>query len=317
MVTELLRYSEFLTVGDVVKDMRARADEYRDYDVQYGYVCDQEGRLTGVLRMRDLLLASNKLPIKELMIDDPLSVKEETPLEELADFFEGHHYLGVPVIDGSRVLLGVVQQAAVAEAWSERQGSDFLKTQGIIGGEEIRSMPFIRRSSRRLAWLSLNIVLNVIAASVIAAYQDTLSAVIALAVFLPIISDMSGCSGNQAVAVSLREIALGLVRPHEIWRVWLKEISVGLFNGAALGILLSAVAFLWQGNIYLGIVVGVALCINTMVAVTIGGIVPLVLKRFDIDPAVASGPILTTVTDMCGFLLVLGIATLCLPRLVS
>ena len=317
MVTEFLRYKENLTVGEVVADMRARADDYRDYDVQYACVCDARGRLTGVLRLRDLLLAPPAKPIVELMIRRPLSVRDDEPLDEVADFFETHDFFGVPVVDADGRLLGVVRQSAVAEAWGDRQDSDFLKTQGIVGGEEIRSMPIARRSSRRLAWLSVNILLNVIAASVIAAYQDTLATVIALAVFLPIISDMSGCSGNQAVAVSMRELSLGLVRPHELLRVWLKEVSVGLINGVVLGVLIGAVALAWQGNATLGLVVGTALCLNTIVAVSIGGVVPLVLKRLGMDPAIAAGPILTTVTDMCGFFFVLGIATLFLKQLTS
>lgn len=301
----------------MVEDLRDNAEEYRDYDVQYAYVCDRSNCLTGVLRLRDLLLAKRSQQIDRLMIREPRSVQDQTTLDELVDFFEGHHYLGVPVVDAAGTLLGVVQRSAVDEARSDRVDSDFLKTQGIIGGEEIRTMRLLTRSRRRLAWLSVNIVLNILAASVIALFQDTLSAVIALAVFLPIISDMSGCSGSQAVAVSLRELSLGLIRADEVRRVWLKEIAVGVLNGVALGLLIGLVAVLWKGNPYLGIVVGVALCINTMVAVSIGGIVPLVLKRFRIDPAIASGPILTTVTDMCGFLLVLGIATAMLDKLTS
>ena len=176
-------------------------------------------------------------------------------------------------------------------------------------------MPVSARSRRRLSWLSVNILLNIVAASVIALFQDTVSAVIALAVFLPIVSDMSGCSGNQAVAVSLRELTLGIVEPRDVLRVWWQEVSVGLLNGTALGVLLSLAAFLWQGSPLLGAVVGVALAVNTVIAVSIGGTVPLVLKHFRVDPAVASGPVLTTVTDMCGFFLVLGLATLALPWL--
>jgi magnesium transporter len=190
-----------------------------------------------------------------------------------------------------------------------------MKRQGIIGGDEFRTMPVWQRSSRRLSWLSLNIVLNVISASVIAFYQDTLSSVIALAVFLPIISDMSGCSGNQAVAVSMRELTLGVIRPFEFLHVWLKEVSVGLINGLVLGILIAGVAWLWKGNLFLGAVVGGALALNTLVAVSIGGVTPLVLKRFKMDPALASGPIVTTVTDMCGFFLILSLATVALPYL--
>ena len=176
-------------------------------------------------------------------------------------------------------------------------------------------MPLLARSGRRLSWLSLNIVLNIAAASVIALYQDTLTAVIALAVFLPMVSDMSGCSGNQAVAVSMRELSLGLVRPTEIMRVLGKEISLGILNGLALGILLGGVAYLWKGNPFLGLVVGGALAVNTIVAVCLGGLIPLLLKRIKLDPALVSSPLLTTVTDMCGFFFVLSFASLLINRL--
>jgi len=152
------------------------------------------------------------------------------------------------------------------------------------------------------------------AASVIVYFEDTLTRLIALAAFLPIISDMSGCSGNQAVAVSMRELSLGLVRPREVLRVWGKEVSVGLINGVSLGVLLGLVAWLWRGNPTLGIVVGVALALNTIVAVSIGGSVPLILKGLGVDPALASGPILTTVTDICGFFFALGLAALALSH---
>ena len=133
--------------------------------------------------------------------------------------------------------------------------------------------------------------------------------------FLPIISDMSGASGNQAVAVSMRELSLGLVKPYEVGRVWRKESSVGLINGIALGLLIGAVATIWDGNPWLGLVVGVTLALNTLIAVSIGGTVPLLLKRLGVDPAVASGPILTTITDICGFFLALSLASLLLVQL--
>lgn len=177
-------------------------------------------------------------------------------------------------------------------------------------------MPLKVRSGRRLSWLSINIVLNLISATIIAMFTDTLEAVIALAVFLPIISDMSGCSGNQAVAVSMRELSLDLVSPREFGRVFVKESSVGLINGACLGILIGLIAWIYGSNAILGLVVGSALALNTTVAVCVGGFVPLLLKACRQDPALASGPILTTITDMCGFLLVLGLASLCLPYLV-
>ncbi len=317
MVREYLRYRDQTSVKDVLADLEKNADNYRDYEVQYAYLTDRRGKLTGVLRMRDLLLAPRQQPVADIMITDPLSVQATMPLADLVEVFDSHHFLGIPVTDTNGRLQGIIHRKAVEYARSRQSENDYLKSQGIVGGEELRTMPLGSRAKRRLSWLSINILLNVVAASVIAFFQDTLSAVIALAVFLPIISDMSGCSGNQAVAVSMRELSLGLVRPTEILRVLWKEVTVGLVNGAALGFLVALVATLWDGNPVLGLVVGVALFANTLIAVSIGGTVPLVLRRFGFDPAVASGPLLTTVTDMCGFLLVLGLATLCLPYLTA
>lgn len=315
MSGEFVAFQAKQTVGQVVDHLRKNAEKYSDYEVQYGYVTDHDGRLLGVLRMRDLLLGGSNVPIENLMIRNPLSVSDQTHMEDLQDILSEHSFLGIPVISGDGRLTGVVHRAAVERALSDRNADDYLKASGIIR-EELRTMPLLVRSRRRFAWLSINIGLNVIAASVIALYQETLAQVIALAIFLPIISDMSGCSGNQAVAVSMRELSLGLIDPREVWRVLRKEATVGVINGFALGLLIGIVAFVWQGNAWLGIVVGAALMINTLVAVSLGGSLPLIMRRLGLDPALASGPILTTVTDMCGFLLVLSFASFAISKLV-
>jgi magnesium transporter len=315
MITEYLAYRADQTVEDVVLDLREHKDEYRNYEIQYAYVIDDGQRLQGVLRLRDLLLAQPSDVIDDIALLYPITLNDKMPLAEIEDIFDKHPYFGIPVVDDRQTMVGVVRREALQEALAERSDSDYRKSQGIVGGDELRTMPLLLRSRRRMAWLSINIVLNIAAASIIAFYQETLTAVIALAVFLPIISDMSGCSGNQAVAVSIRELTLGILRPTDLLRVWFKETSVGLLNGLLLGLLLAAVAWIWQGNPYLGLVVGVALTLNTLVAVSIGGLVPLALRRFNLDPALASGPILTTVTDMCGFFLILSLASLMLPKL--
>ena len=315
MVTEYLSYDSEARVAEVVEDLGVNAEEYAHYDIQYAYVTDKQGGLVGVLRMRDLLLASRQRPLASVMIPSALSVRDTDPLEDLVTFFDEHRFFGVPVVDGDGVLCGVVRRAAVEAAVAQDGDRMYLSAQGIVGGEELRTMPLLLRSRRRLSWLSVNIVLNMIAASVIAMHQDTLEAVIALAVFLPIISDMSGCSGNQAVAVSMRELTLGVVRPTEIVRTVFAEVWLGLLNGFVLGLLIGVVALVWKGNPYLGLVVGGALMVNTVVAVCIGGAVPLILKRAKVDPAIAAGPILTTVTDMCGFFIVLTFASAMLSKL--
>jgi magnesium transporter len=315
MMTEVFAFEETATVRDVLDQLTSDSADLESYRGQHPYVVSKSRELLGVVSLRNLLLSPRDTPLAAVMATS-LAVKSDAAIDELEDFFDAHDFLGVPVVDEKNVLLGVVSRTAVAEAALERADADQLKIQGIVG-DELRSMPTFLRARRRLSWLSINIVLNIIAASVIALYEETLAAVIALAVFLPIVSDMSGCSGNQAVAVSLRELTLGITKPIDLARVWLKEVGVGVVNGFALGLLLALAAFLWKGNPFLGLVVGGALATNTVIAVSIGGTVPLLLKRLGVDPAVASGPILTTVTDMVGFFLVLSFAAALMPLLVG
>jgi magnesium transporter len=314
MVAEAFTFHVADTVGAVLRRLAADDDDFERYRGQHPYVVDDEDRPIGVVSLRGLLTARRSGLLTEIM-SDPLTVAVDTPLDDLLDIFGEHPFLGLPVVEADGRLVGVVSRAAVNYAALERAQSESLRAQGVVG-DELRSMPLFLRSRRRLAWLSANIVLNIIAASVISAYEETLTAVIAIAVFLPMVSDMSGCSGNQAVAVTMRELSLGLVRPVDAARVWIKEASVGLINGAVLGLLIGLVAWIWKGNPYVGLVIGIALAANTLIAVSIGGGVPLLLKRFGQDPAVASGPLLTTITDMAGFFLVLSLASAMMPLLV-
>jgi magnesium transporter len=314
MMTEYFSYPRAFRAGAVLQDLSRREEEYELHNVHYIYVTGRGKTLVGVALIRDIVFASPSLRLADI-VRPAVTVRDTTTLDELEDLFDENTFTAVPVVDEQNRMLGVVRRRAVYDAVAERAESEHMKSQGIVGGEELRSMPTWLRSRRRLAWLSINIVLNIIAASVIAQFQDVLSAVIVLAVFLPIISDMSGCSGNQAVAVSMRELSLGVIEPSDFYYVWRKEAVIGLFNGLVLGTLIASVAWIWQGNAWLGLVVGAALSINTLVAVSIGGTVPVLLKAVKVDPAVASGPILTTITDMCGFFLLLGTASLMLPLL--
>ncbi len=314
MMSEVFECTNTMTVSDVIRVLAKDDDDVDRYRGQHPYIVDENGVLVGVVSLRGLLATKRAALLTTFMVE-PMSVQVDTALSDLDDIFDKYDFLGVPVVDGDGKLLGVVSRDAVSQALLERAESENLKLQGVVG-DELRSMPTWLRSRRRLAWLSANIVLNIVAASVISAYEETLVAVIAIAVFLPMVSDMSGCSGNQAVGVTMRELSLGLVRPKDAFKVWLKEISVGVVNGIALGVLIGIVAWVWKGSPALGFVIGAALALNTMLAVSIGGVVPLLLKRLGQDPAVASGPLLTTVTDMAGFFFVLSLATLMMPWLV-
>ena len=312
MVTEYVAFPTETSVDDVIRFFRSEKEEFEDRLVKYLYVVSSDGLFQGMVQMQALLRASSQTKLDEIAMKEVLTVQEDMPLDELSDFFDTYDFYSVPVLNADQHMVGVVRRKHVLEAYAEQVSIEHLSSHGIIGGEELRTMPVVWRSKRRLSWLSVNILLNMIAASVIAFHQDTLTSVIALAVFLPIISDMSGCSGNQAVAVSMRELSLGTVKATEAARVWVQEIVVGLINGTVLGILIGIAAWAWKDSVLLGIVVGGALALNTLVAVSLGGTVPLILKRFGVDPAIASGPILTTVTDMVGFFLALTFASLLL-----
>jgi magnesium transporter len=314
MVAEAFTFLATDTVGAVLRGLATEDDDFERYRGQHPYIVDEEGHPVGVVSLRSLLTSKRSARLADIMTP-PLTVPVDLDLDGLRDLFDEHPFLGMPVVEGDGRLVGVVSRSAIDFAALERSESESLKRQGLVG-DELRSMNVTLRARRRLAWLSANIVLNIIAASVISAYEETLAAVIAIAVFLPMVSDMSGCSGNQAVAVTMRELSLGLVRPIDAMQVWAKEASVGVMNGIALGMLIGIVAWVWKGNMWLGLVIGAALALNTVIAVSIGGVVPLLLKRFGQDPAVASGPLLTTITDMAGFFLVLSLASAFMPLLV-
>ena len=315
MFTEYLSFASSMTIGEVLDDLRANREKYSDYRVMYIYSVDEDGHLQGVVRIRDVLLSPPDHALSQYTRRSPVVLPATANLEYMDHLFDTHNYYALPVVDDKGILIGAVRRRVLQEEMEEASERRFLSFSGILGGEEQRSMGLGERVGRRLPWLSINIVLNVISASVIVYFQPTLEEVIVLAAFLPIISDMSGCSGNQAVAVTIREIARGQVIAGELLRVLWKEFQIGIVNGAVLGGLIALVAYFWQGNAWLGLVVGAALCCNCLFAVCVGGCVPLVLRRMGGDPALASSPILTTLTDMVGFLLVLGFATLALAHL--
>jgi magnesium transporter len=316
MVKEYVSYPLGTSVGDVLDDLRRHREEYGDYDVRYFYVTDRIGVLKGVLRLRDMVLSPRSRPIDEVMITDPDVAPVDMDLTTLQHRLEIHSYSALPVVDAGKRLLGVVIEKEVAEAARKSANRTMLKLAGIFGGEELRSMPTWSRVWGRLSWLFAILALSVLAALVIKLYEGTLQAQIGLAMFLPVVAGMAGSSGNQAMALSLREMAMGVVKPWELTYVLIKETKIGLINGTILGIVLMVVSYLLSSaqpldeRLTISVIVGMSLVINTFLAVCIGGTLPLALKRAGLDPAAASGPILTTVVDTGGFFLVLSLAAI-------
>ncbi|MBV6504066.1 MAG: Magnesium transporter MgtE [Fimbriimonadales bacterium] len=298
-----------LTSREAVRVLRSRRAEIREFPAGYIYVVDSHGKLRGVVGLRSLLLCDPDATIADLMNPQPVTVPPTMPGEELVKIFRRYHFIAIPVVHDDGRLLGIVTQEDALAFEKEESDEELLQISGIVTGEELREMPTLQRASRRLYWLSLKIVLNVAGAAVIAKYESTLAQMAAIAVLLPIVSDMGGSAGSQAVAVSIRELALDRVRPKEFLEVLGKEIAVGLFNGLVLGAIVALGAWIWKGSPMLAALAAIAVGFNTILAVSVGGLLPLVLRRFKFDPAIASLPLLTTITDFCGFLLTLSLAS--------
>ncbi len=312
MITEYLAYSENQPIIDVIKDLRENADQYREYHVQYIYLLSpQSKKLRGMVRMRELILAPDNKLLKDLPKVNPKSVHAQDSLDSIDNFFARNHFGAVPVIDIQGTLLGIVTKSNVEESLTQRSEQEFLRFGGIIAGEERREDNLLPKALRRLVFLAPNAMLCFISISIILFYEAYIKEVPVLAAFMPLVAAMSGASANQAIAVSFRELTLGLVKPHETMLVVKKEIGVGLFNGIIIGLLLALAAFLLDDSGHraqLALVVGLSFLVMSLLSVSIGGCMPLLLKKCKIDPAMAASPLTTVISDACSFWIVLNLA---------
>lgn len=313
MQKEFLAVPIDITATEARRTLQQMAEDEDDfYPFSYILTTDHHGRFKGVLSLRALLFAQPNTPISSLVIEDATSAAPQTSGEDLMKMFRRTDLLSLPVVTQDGRLLGIVTQEDAQEFEKEESQEEFLRFTGIVGGEEVRDMPLKQRAGQRLLWLVIKMALNVIPASVVAAYTRS-PAFLLLAPILPIISDMGGSGGSQAIAVTIRELATNRIKPGDFAWVMLKELGVGIVNGIVLGLLLGAGSyFATKGeasSITIGLIVAAATVANTILAVVLGGLTPMVLRRMRIDPAVASGPILTMVTDTCGFFFVLALAS--------
>jgi magnesium transporter len=310
MQKEFIAVPVDLTATEARRTLQMMAEDEEDfYPYSYIYATDDQGRFKGVLGLRALLFAQPHTPIKNLVTEDATFAAPETSGEELLKMFRRTDLLSMPVVAADGRLLGIVTQEDAQEFEKEESEEEFLRFTGIVGGEEVRDMPLRQRAGRRLLWLVIKMALNIIPASVVASYTRT-PAFLILAPILPIISDMGGSGGSQAIAVTIRELAQGRIKPSDYAWVMAKEVGVGVVNGLVLGVLLGIGTFVATGarGVEVGLVVAVATVLNTILAVVAGGLMPIAMRKLKIDPAVASGPILTMITDTCGFLFVLALA---------
>jgi magnesium transporter len=303
--------NEDLTVGESITALQSSRDVEM---VFYLYVVDERRHLVGVTSLRRLLLVSPETPLKRIMTPDIISVRVDTDQEEVARQVASYNLLAVPVVDEENKLVGVITVDDVIDVIKDEATEDLYRLAGVSGDERVGTPPF-EALGKRLPWLGVNLVTAFLAASVVALFEDTIARVTALAVFMPIVAGMGGNAATQTLTVIVRGLALGELSWGNAQKALFKEITIGLGSGLTLGVIAAAVAWGAKGQPMIGLILGLAMLCNMLVATIAGTLVPLGLKALKIDPALASSVFITTFTDVVGFASFLGFATLSLRYL--
>ena len=313
MTSEFLLLRERLTAQEAIEALRAwQPSEDSTY---YLFVVNQAQQVRGVVSLRRLITAEPQTVIGDIMNPDPITVRAGTDQEEVAHIMSKYDLLALPVVDEGGHMLGVITYDDVVDVIEEEASEDILHLGGVLDEERVTG-PVGISVRRRLPWLYVNLFTAFLAAGVISLFQQTIERLAVLAAFQSIVAGQGGNAGTQALTVVVRSLALGEIELRDAWRILLKELAVGALNGLAVGAAVGAFAFLTQGNPLLGLIIGVAMIGNMLAAGLAGALVPLVLKKLKLDPALGSGVIVTTVTDVVGFGLFLGLATLFIQWLI-
>jgi len=309
MTTEFISLPADIPVEEAISRLREIAPDAET--IYYVYVVDHEGRLIGVISLRDLIASSDGVILKEVMRQNVISVNAELDQEEVARVVSKYDLLAVPVVDDETRLLGIITVDDVIDVMEQEATEDIYRLAGAskVVDMELTEAPVSKVVRLRLPWLLISMVGGFISGSVIGGYESTLEAIVILAVFIPVIMDMGGNVGTQSSTIFVRGLATGEIDLTEAWPYFFREIRIGVTLGLICGILISGVAFLWQGNPYLGAVVGVSMLGTITVAALIGTLVPLLCSKINIDPAIAAGPFVTTIKDVTGLMIYFFIAT--------
>ncbi len=306
MTSDFLALRRRMTVQDAIQALRSWAPT-EDFSY-YLFVVDRENVLRGVVSLRKLIISDPKATLESIMDPDVISVPAGADQEEAARLVARYDLLALPVVDEAGHLLGSITHDDLVDVIEEEASQDIYRLGG-VSDEEHALGPVRASVRRRLPWLYINMLTAFLAAWVISQFRDTIERVAVLAAFQAIVAGQGGNAGTQALTVMVRGIALGEIELRDVWRALLKELSVGLINGLAVGAAVGLIASALQGKPVLGLIIGLAMVGNMVAASLAGALVPVILKRLRIDPALASGVIVTTVTDMTGFALFLGLAT--------
>ncbi len=298
-----------VTVDVVLRYLRMRGELPEGTD--HMFVLNRNGRYIGRVALTALVTSDPDQAIAEIVDDTHPAIVATMSVDRVSEEFENHRYLSAPVVDADYRLLGRITVDDVMDLVRERAEHDLMSMAG-LNEEEDMFAPISAASRRRATWLGINLLTAFLAAWVIGRFEATLEQIVALAVLMPIVASMGGIAGTQTLTMIVRGLALGQVSWNNARDLLTREVAIGAINGVIWAVVVALVAWLWFGDWKIAGVIGAAIIINLLFAAFSGVLIPLLLKRFAIDPALAGGVVLTTITDVVGFLAFLGLATVLL-----
>ncbi len=307
MTTDFLSFDKDLLASEAIEKIRLLAK--KRFPLSYAYVTNGENRLIGVLNMRDLMIASPDKRLEEIIRKDVFSVHCFLSIQEAANELSRRKYFAAPVIDSENHMLGLIKAERLIHGVQEDVTKDIQRMVGVGSDERVFST-ILFSIKKRLPWLYVNLATAFLAAAVVALFEGIIAKLTILAVFLPVVAGQGGNAGAQSLAVIMRGIVMREIPKNRIFSLILKEGKLAAINGTLIGAVTALVAWLWYGNPYLGLVIGLGMLLNLIFAGLSGASIPLLMKRFGLDPAQSSSIILTTVTDVMGFIAFLGLAVL-------
>lgn len=307
MTTEFIVTRAEETVAELMERLRREGPEAET--IYYLYVVDSKEKLVGVISLRDLIISRLEQRIEDIMSTHVISVSVLTDQEEAANIIKDYNFLALPVIDSHGVLVGIVTVDDVLDVLEDETTEDIGNLSAVKGAVNLE-MPSGEAAKKRLPWLILLLFIGMITAGIIGSFEETLEEVAILAIFIPLVAGMAGNTGTQSLAVVVRGLALGKFDRAKVIHLIRREAGTGLIMGTACGIIVTFISqFVTGGNVVLGFIVGFSLFCTLIVSTLSGATVPLVINRLKIDPAVASGPFITTINDIIGLLIYFSIAT--------
>lgn len=313
MATEFISIKETDTVNETINYLRTMApDSETPY---YIYVVDDLDVLKGVVPLRQIIVSTPDTLIKDIMIENIISAPVDMDQEEVSHIFEKYGFMAIPVVDHNGEILGIITVDDVMEIMKEEYTEDMFRLAGLDEEEKVAGT-VIGAIKSRLPWLLVNLVTATLAAKTVSLFENTIAQIVALATFMPMVAGMGGNAGSQTLTLIIRGIAIGEINYENQADILKKEIAIGIINGLCIGLVVGVLGYFWVGSLSFGFVIGTAMLLNLIVATISGYLVPVLLKKVGIDPALASAVFVTTVTDVLGFFFFLGLATVMLQYLI-